>query len=271
MPSPQQRTGCRTLWTTSMNPWHPRVISRTVVVVLGVWQDHTEAVLLREEGPEWLLKHVLRIDNFPQGPIYSSSARVCIVGKTRTDRTRLKVTFLTKNSLEYRQKYTHSTLVGVNSSTKQHMIYFCLGLRWKCNEIKTVMNKIKLTSSLIHLQDTLIKWSLTLQPLRNIQPSCRAVPAFPIQQTSPSLSSRSISDPLIFYWASREARLPEIYILAYQGGQNRPPPWGCFHIDLTGTTLLTRSRCQPQRASPEKNPDWPAHSERHHMAKSCGG
>lgn len=34
-PSPQRRTGCRTLWTSSMNPWRSAVISRTPAVVLG--------------------------------------------------------------------------------------------------------------------------------------------------------------------------------------------------------------------------------------------
>lgn len=35
MPSPQQKTGCRTLWMTSMNPWRSSVIFRTPAVVLG--------------------------------------------------------------------------------------------------------------------------------------------------------------------------------------------------------------------------------------------
>ena len=89
MPSPQQRTGCRTLWTTSVNPWHPRVISRTVVVVLGVWQDHTEAVLLREEGPEWLLKHVFEDWQVsPRTHLWYLSQSMYFGGKS-TDRTRL--------------------------------------------------------------------------------------------------------------------------------------------------------------------------------------
>lgn len=52
-PSPQRRTGCRTLWTTSMNPWHAALISRTPAVVVR-FDKTTPSLSYSEERPVWL-------------------------------------------------------------------------------------------------------------------------------------------------------------------------------------------------------------------------
>lgn len=53
MPSPQQMTGCRTLWKTSMNSLASTYDFQNCSIGTGVWQDHTKAVL-EEDKPEWL-------------------------------------------------------------------------------------------------------------------------------------------------------------------------------------------------------------------------
>lgn len=70
-PSPQQRTGCWTLWRSSMNPWHQSQIFRT-----GDWKDHTKAYLLREQSKERKTFYFSDLTSSSQHPLYLSSVIV---------------------------------------------------------------------------------------------------------------------------------------------------------------------------------------------------
>lgn len=54
VPSPQQMTGCPTSWKTSVNSLASIYDFQNCSIGSEVWRDHTKAVPLKEDKPEWL-------------------------------------------------------------------------------------------------------------------------------------------------------------------------------------------------------------------------